>query len=309
MNLKFSGNRILLEDVLWAGTQSQPGTITYIRSGSSLSFLVEEFVSLAVAEIAVPEGSRASEFIYLLPDSLKRRVVVVDNLKAYTKLQAIFAPIAEEFDIEFSPDKFIFKEGLPKELSIKLPKAIMKLYLNIYRFLLGLENQLQIDIDLESSKRAIATLLRSSRNPDSRANLATFSGIFETYAPQTVDSLVLRSGAPEQLISIFQEFLEDETYKHMSVQAHYLGFPAHLRRSVVILGRLAKKLITKAPFKAIVNLSSKGISAATSLPIPDSEMYASLINTGYFPPIVSYKEAAQKAKERFAEQHPQYKIL
>jgi hypothetical protein len=272
-----------------------------VRDGSFLPFLIEELVALGVIDIAIPMTSADSLFIHLLPASLRRRVVLVDKgLRSVKDLQAIFTPIAEEFQIE--PKGLALT--LQAKLSEDLQRAIGTLYLSLYDFLVGLENELQIDIDLPSTRASIATVRRSSRNPNSRANLAILSGILESYQLRTPDSLVLRSSAPDRLVSVFQEFIQDETYRLLSTQTHSLGFPAHLQRSLIILGRLAKQIAAKERFRQLVCVGSRVIAAATHVPVPDDETFAHLVRKGYLPPIVSLDKAFQKAKEAWKSAAP-----
>jgi hypothetical protein len=299
---KLNCNRILLESVFMRRFYYPDGILkaAYV-DGSSLPFLIEEFVSLAVTEVAIVKNFPASDFIDHLPQGLKNRVVLVKEQQAFSKLQALFAPIAEEFELVLSYG-IQYLKPLPRDLS----DSIGTLYFSLHTYLIALEHELQIDINLRAVKNAIAALRQSSRNPQARSNLAILSGIFETYDYKQLDSVELHSSAPERLISIFQEFVEDETYRNMSTHAHSLGFPIYARRSMTVLKRLAKKLVSKAPFKDIVNLSSRGISTATSLPIPDSDMYASMIKKGYLPPIVPLDEAIKRAKKSWESINPDY---
>jgi len=218
---------------------------------------------LGVIDIAIHPIHHLAEFIGVLPLGLKKRIVLIDeDLRSISKRNAILAPIAEEFNIELGTYFIKYRKTLPEDLS----SAIADLSWHLRSFLLGLEHELQIDIDLQRTQKAISILRQVSRNPDSRANLAILSGIFETY-------------------------------RQMSVHVHSLGFPTRMRRSITIVGRLAKRLVTKAPFRQIVNLCSKGITTATHVPVPDSEMCASLIKKDYFPPIVSFQKAVYQAVE------------
>jgi len=296
-NLKLRYNRILLDHAGFFRKYKTDSGEGIVRDLSSIQFLIEELVSSAVIDIGIPPSTLAFESTARLPAVLKERVILIDkNFRSIAKLQAIFAPIAEEFGVEFKQRSLILRQSGNK-VSDPLLHAIAELYYTLYKFLLGLEYELQIDIDLQSIKKAITILRQFSRSPNSRANLAILSGIFETYKPQTLTSLEFHSVAPDRLISLFQEFVQDETYRQMSVQAHSLGFPARVQRSLTIIGRLAKKFIIKAPFKQIVNVSSRVISTATHMPVPDAEMAVSLIKKEYLPPIISLKRPIQKAKE------------
>lgn len=300
---KVNHNRVLLEGIFLREISFPNGGKGAAVDGSSLWFVVEELVSFAVTDIALIGGYPAADFVDTLPASLKRRIVIVDKKqKCRSRADAILAPMADEFQVTLRGPGIEFRRALDPEVQ----RAIAVVYFYLYTYLLGLENELQIDINLGSFKESISVLRKASRNPEFRATLAILAGVLETYSPQSITTFELRSSAPDRLVTLFQEFIADETYREMSTHTHLLGFPIHLQRSMTLLGRLAKQLVTKSPFKDLVNLSSKGISAATSLPIPTSEMYEPLLKTGYLPPIVSYGGAVQKAREAWALANPDY---
>jgi hypothetical protein len=296
-------NRVLLEGIFLREIDFPDGRKGAAVDGSSLLFVVEELVSLAVTDIALIEAYPAADFVDTLPESLKRRIVIIDKRrKCRSRADAILAPMVEEFQVELDGPALLFRGNLSREVQ----GSIAVIYFYLYTYLLGLENELQIDINLARFKQSISVLRKASRSPEFRATLAILAGILETYSKRSLTTFELRSTAPDRLVTLFQEFIADETYREMSTHAHFLGFPIHLQRSMTLLGRLAKRLVTKPLFKDLVSLSSKGISTATSLPTPTSEMYETLLKNGYLPPIVSYGGAVQKAREAWALANPDY---
>jgi hypothetical protein len=298
-------NKILLPDALPFIRMLVTSTgRAVVGDGSGLQFLVEEFIALGAIEVAVDACSSISNVVGQLPRAYKKRVIIVNKReKVSKKLKGFLNPIADEFDLKFCPPNSMSGNRKTPE---KVLTAAYGLQRSLYWFLMALDYKLQVDVDLTSMKNDIGTLRQLSRNPDSRANLAVLSGILETYNPITYSSLSLHSTAPSQLVQVFQEFAQDEAYREISAQAHLLGFPAHARKAVVNIGRLSREFVTKSPFKQIVNLSSKLISAATSLPLPDADSVASLVRDAYLPPIIPLKKAIQKAKETWEEVNPSF---
>ena len=65
-----------------------------------------------------------------------------------------------------------------------------------------------------------------------------------------------------------------------------MGIPAKVDQSIVQFGRCARRIVNSRLFKPLMNLTSKGISTATHLPMPDCEIGALIATKGYMPPII-----------------------
>ena len=67
-------------------------------------------------------------------------------------------------------------------------------------------------------------------------------------------------------------------------------------------------------FKPVVNLTSKAVTAATRIPLPDSEIGALIAKGGFMPPIVSLARPQAKAEETYRSvlppvlPHPRLKL-
>lgn len=230
----------------------------------------------------------------VLPDSLGKRIRVIDKKRAILESSNLFfSPIAEDFGLKVGAWSLSRMREIPEVLEL----AVVDLYFSMYAFFLGLEYQLEIDLNIHSMKQSIEVLRAQARNPESRAGLAVLAGVLNCYGPTSVDSIVLKPTSNVRLVELFAEFVQDETYRQMSRSFHDLGYPARLKRSLTVIGRLAKKLVTQAPFKQVIDVSSKIIAAASSLPVPDSELGASLVRKKYLPPVVPVRHALGRARE------------
>lgn len=296
-------NRILLERIPHEFCRPyilRPNEEIEVLDLSSLQFLIEEFMVLCATKIAIPEDSEIVSSIKYLDPVFRNRVVLIDKKRqSYRKLGAILAPIQEEFQVRLTKLDYpgAFSLSVEKEVPEKLHKAIPILFFNLRTFLLGIEYELQIELDLNSIKEATDTIRQNSKNPETRITLASLQGLFETYEQQKITSLGILPTAYEENLSLFQELIEEQIYKIMSNQSHSIGFPSLLHRSVTNIKRLTKQLLTETPYKQIITLSTKFISAAMKVPIPESEWAASLIRKKYLPPVISFDKAIEKAHE------------
>jgi hypothetical protein len=95
--------------------------------------------------------------------------------------------------------------------------------------------------------------------------------------------------------TIFMNLLEDKVFQEMSAAGWLMGIPARIDQATVRFGRCARRIVNSRSFKPLVNLVSKGISAATHVPMPDSEIGSLIANKGYMPPIVPLTDLREKA--------------
>lgn len=264
------------------------------RDSSSWPFIVEELIAFGATDIVIPKISLALHAMDVLPDSLRNRIKIIDKKRSVLNSSNLFfAPIAEDFGLKVGAWSLTRMREIPESVEL----AVVNLYFNMYAFFLGVEHHLQIDIDIQLIKKSIEILREQARNPECRAGLAILTGVFNCYVPTNVNSIILKPTSSDRLVELFVEFVQDEVYRQISCSYHDLGYPDRLKRSLTVIGRLSKKLVTKAPFKQLIDVSSKIITAASSLPIPDSEFGESLVRKKYLPPIVPVRQAMERARE------------
>jgi hypothetical protein len=266
------------------------------RDASSWPFIVEELIAFGATEIAIPKISLALYAMDSLPDSLRNRIQVIDKKRAILESSNLFfSPIAEDFGLKVGAWSLTRMPEVP--VPEDLETAVVDLYFSMYTFFLGFEYQLEIDLDIQSIKQSVEILRARARKPESRARLAVLSGVLNCYGAATVDTIVLKPVADTRQLDLFTEFVQDETYKQLSHAFHDLGYPDRFKRCVTVIQRLARKLLTQAPFKQVIDISSRIISTASNLPLPDSELGASLVIKKYLPPIVPVRQALGRAKK------------
>jgi hypothetical protein len=264
------------------------------RDASSWPFIVEELIAFGATDIAIPKISLALYAMDALPESLRKRIQVIDKRRAILESSNLFfSPIAAEFGLKVGAWSLSRMREIPEDLET----AVVDLYFSMYAFFLGLEYQLEIDLDMRFMKQSVETLRARAREPESRARLAVLSGVLNCYETASVDTIVLKPAANTRQIELFAEFVQDEAYKELSRTFHNLGYPDRFKRSVTVIGRIARKLMTQAPFKQLIDVSSRIISAASNLPLPDSELGAVLVRRKYLPPVVPVRQALSRAKE------------
>lgn len=296
-------NRVLLSDIGFMRKHDTERNAMY-RDGSGLKFQIEELIALGAVEIVMETYNITEKFIKSLPASIKKRASLIDKKhKCLKRAQSLIAPVANELSLEipFGNAGYV---GYGSKTPDALGRAATTVYFNIHPFLLGIEHKLQVDIDLEGIKSSIKLLREKLRSPEARATIAELEGIFGTYEHNSVESIAIRSDAPKERVLLFEEFVEDEEYLRLSEEYYRLGLPDYMKRAVTLIGRFARKVIAKPAFKETANLSAKVVTAATKIPMPNSEMWDTLLKQEYLPPIVSLRDAIYKARKMWETTKP-----
>ncbi len=274
----------------------------WIYDRSSIPFLIEEFVAHAAVEIAIPENSLAAQVVAELSPILQDRVRIVDRDGASRKLvNHILAPVYEEFEMvveERSHHPHIAKQSRD-ETQFPIVRAVVALHEELYDFILGTHLQLQVGLDFIRLKSAIQFLRRHTRGKDARACLAVLQGVTATYRPLSVSSATLKPAANDDQMYHFRTFVEDQTYRDLSRNTSQLGIPNRVQRATELMARGVRKLTMQPIVKNIISLGRTGMSVATDVPLPETEVVERLIPNGYFPPIISLDELYDRAHQEW----------
>lgn len=264
--------------------------------GSSLSFIVEEIISLSAVEILIPNYLPAAEFIDTLDPRIGARVNVVDAIERHNQFMSLLAPITEEFSVDYDGS---FACGVTDKT---VQRFLQDLYFNLDNYLLALHYKAEVDVDIEKLRRSTDGLRVLSRNPAARAILANLSGIFNLYT--TVDVTGLKTIRPidhSTLIESFNELLDDSAYIDATRDSHAFGFPSQIRRSVDLAREHLQKVVRHPRFKHLFNLGGKVITVATGAPIPNADAVGDLINVGFLPPIVDIDHAIRRGRDMWKQ--------
>jgi hypothetical protein len=287
-------NKVLLDS---APFFRQVNKSTIERDPSSLAFIIEEIISFGAIEIAIPAKiSLSAQGLDCIHPLLRKRVKIIDkDDDIYKKASSINSPILNEFGFKGDFGRWHFE----KSISGELKDALSHLHSSLYFFLLGLYYDLQIDFDINTIMSSILTIKKYAKDPLSRLNLSTLLGIFSSYELVEVGTIITTSNASDDLIQIFDEFVHDQQYRELSFNFHELGHPMRIKKSIHEIGQLSRILISKRSFKPLINFTAKLISAATKIPITDSELGESLLSKKYLPSVISLYVPLSQAHERW----------
>jgi hypothetical protein len=233
-----------------------------------------------------------------MPDIMRKRLLIVDSDESFLMTCAIMKPVFEELGVKETDRSSIV--GVDRELC----NAAAVLYFELPGFLLACREKLQLDFPLLEVRAAIEWLLRDLRSPQARANVATLAGVFSSYRATPVESLEVRSNMPAEVSDQIMALFEDELYREMSAAGWLIGIPARIDRAIVVFNRCARRVAKSPVFKPIVNLTSKVITAAIHVPIPDSDIGSLIAKRGFMPPIVALQNIRQEARDAYLRAAP-----
>jgi hypothetical protein len=287
-------NRVLFNGPLgWALIQAEGGVEIHTVDGSSLSFIVEELVARCAVSVVIPD-SVGSGFVGSLDPLLARRVETVSSLPVLRKVHALLEPVAEELPVRFLGTAVEFGAALNDK---QLRGALSSLYFRLTDYLLAQHYRTQVDINLDALRNAVGTVRSYSRSPRSRAVMAALAGLLNAYTPMESGALVTTTAASGDMVRLFNELVEDAGYLQASETAHWLGLPTKAARAAFLLRRSVKAIVSRKPFSQLFTLGTRAVTAATSLPLPDSEAVAEILGTEFLPPLVSLRDAVEAALE------------
>ena len=268
---------------------------------SVLPFFLESLICSGASKVAVTY--LPSHVIEKLPKPLQNRLILLGKDQAMSEFDVIMQPLSEEFKLEIKVSSV--RSKISNNSNPEVSEAILHFVHYLYPFLIGIENNLQIDLNISEFILASNKLRQLCRSSESRTHIAMIEGLLSTYNENEIDSLYPRlTGDRPELMKLFYDFLHEKEYLMYSEQNFSLGFPKKLKRAKLKIKHLVKTLMEKEKFKILYDYSSKLVKVATKIPLPDSNAAQSLLKKQYLPPVISLGEIMLNAERNWAHLRP-----
>jgi hypothetical protein len=197
--------------------------------------------------------------------------------------------------------EFINEKNLERKKAIE---ASFTLYTSLYHLMLGIRYRLQIDIDIRHLWSALQRLKLYCTSDASQTNMSFITGLLRAYRLEQVGSVTPKSDCDfDKLIDSFNNFIDDETFRQLSLERNLLGIPANVKKSLNTIRRLGRTLLHTKLFRSMFKYSMTGVAVATHIPTPSSDLAEAVLGSGggYLPPIVPLENHLNRAVERWVE--------
>jgi hypothetical protein len=251
--------------------------------------------------------SPARQAIDELPVSVGKRIQFVDEDGAVAaSVAALLKPVGDELGWEFRDDNSL---KTPAYISDSLQQAIGNTYPLLFDFLLGSKYRLQIPIDPTKLKLGLETLRLACKTPEVRAHVAQIESILSTYAAREIPALGFHSHATDELVNLFNDFVEDATYRELSRNTGLLGSPADGDHTYQVLRRCARTVSEKKLFTPFVKVIEKVVEHCIDVPVPIREFIESLLPNPYVPLCAPLEAAYAKAEGLWLPTRPPIESL
>jgi hypothetical protein len=284
----------------WPGSMlevSDRGQRIMVPDYSILPLAIEEYISVGAVELAL--DFVPGEFPGLLeriPALLRKRLRFVGNPSLRQNVVAILSPVYEEFGVEsLGGIGLRFTDASP----VGLRDSIVTVWGDLYTFLVGMKNRLQIDIDLGAFLCAVRNVRYQSKNPDSRANLAVLEGILSSYRARRIECVGLRPSASNEAVTLFNELAGIEAYRDLSRAARNIGVPDYSDVAIQSFSQISRDLVRSEEFQGLLASSSRRIAASQKMQQDDVLQIVRPSSSGFLPPIVSFEAARIRALKAY----------
>ena len=262
---------------------------------SSFGFILEEFVSLGVHKIAIPESFPEISALSSAPPLLKSRIDIIDDTHEINLADRLLLPLMNELKIEVIDDTGNLKK--PPDLSIGLFSAFRQIRHDTKSLALGFNKSVQIELDPNLARSASRALRQATQQPESGAILASIEGLLSYYNEIEFDAVTPPSSAPPAMISLFDRLMNDPLYSEYSEAISTLGRVQN-RQSALSRVRTAGRALSSS------NLVGKGwnfvarvVNVCAGVPLPKSNTLSILVSNRSFPTVVGLRQARQRALE------------
>jgi hypothetical protein len=219
------------------------GRVSYVNDTSILLYLIEEYVRLGAVDIAV-DPYRYENALPTLPSSFRRRIVEIDHGDSTKAALQFIAPIAIEQNAKITGTNYGIEsiEYREPKLADRTQGALVALASGLENLILGMRNGLQVAMDMDELRSSVRILFEVSRAPEARANLATIEQVLSTYRRHRVGAVKMISTAPERMVELFQDLVNDPLYRDLSRNVLGMGQVGEAGISAIRTTQAAERL-------------------------------------------------------------------
>jgi len=218
-------------------------------------------------------------------------------------------PVEEELDTELEfPGIPVFgiKHRVPRTPDIDaICSACAVLYPVLFKLLLGMENALQIEVDVAEATRASSLLRNSLRSPKARATFAAIDGVLSAYSATEVDTIEFSHRVQEtERARLFEQLLADQDYRRMSHAGYQLGISNPASGATRAFGESARRILALPAWTDLLQRASRTLRSWSGLDLRESRSSGPDLSNIYLPPIFPAEVVRRRAQKSWLEVGP-----
>ncbi|WP_312743775.1 hypothetical protein [Cedecea neteri] len=276
------------------GIELETEKVIMANDYSCFTHMLEEYISYGVINIYMPKSAPESSYVDKMPPILKRRIKIFNDDNETEAMCRLLHGLRKEFNILLSDEtgKPIFKKGFPKE-TFKLISQTQDI---IRKIAIGFNHGIQIGLNPELAKSTLKTLRSMVRDSQTRTILAQMESVMNLYGGVTFQAPALPKDTPsDEIISIFDRLLNDQSYLEYSASVASLSEPALRPKALLYIRELERKIRALPYASTGWNYTTKIIQAMTGYSLPESNAISSIIRGRHLPALVDLKEIRESA--------------
>ena len=264
---------------------------------STFAYMLEEYITLAVAKIVIPSSFPEASKLPDLPPLLRARVRIIDDSSEREAVSRLLHPLRSELDVkQRDPGSRL---EFPKEMPSELRYRVDVVHQDLLRLATGFNHNLQVGIYPESSRYILSHLRKAVADVNARAILAQIEGILGLYGDLSFESPQPETVAAPELISLFDRLLSDPDYLQLSDAVSDLALPHKRNAALSRVREYGRKLVTNGVIAKGWNYAGKIVKAWTGAPIPEADTLLTLFCGKHFPMLVDLRQARKRAIDRW----------
>jgi hypothetical protein len=275
------------------GVEDETEEVVIAPDFSISAYMLEEYITLAAASIAIPSSAPESKRLEDLPPLFRKRVKIIDDAVEKEAASRLLYPVRVELGVKELSDSEQLR--FPKPMPPETRHTVRLIHRTLYQLAAGFNHDLQVSIFPAAVQSAIRSLRKGLHENNSRAILAQIEGLLAVYGNVTFESPRPPEAAPLELVSLFDRLLNDPNYLTLSEAVSEIRSPQTRNAALSKVREWGRKLVTNAVFAKGWNYTGKVVKAWTGAPVPEADTLLTIISGKKFPLIVDLRDARKRA--------------
>jgi hypothetical protein len=226
--------------------------------------MIEEFVALGVTTIVIARSAPESRLLKQMPPLLRRRIRIVDDTAEVQATALIVEPIHDEAGCRVLGGGIAFS----RKIKPKLRAAVTRVHHDLYALSVGLNHKTQVAINHTMLADALDQQRKSLRDDRARSVASQLSGVIAAYRSVRFEGPKVASATPTQIITLFDQLVNDESHVGFSNSVASLADAAGRRAALSRVRSNVRRLVASPPAQVIVTMAAaRSAASAPKLPL------------------------------------------